>query len=337
MATLMVSSQGVEGGIIIDTTGGGSVKQDALPFFSIQEAARLSTGEICTCIVNVLGALGIYTWNNSTTAAIFTLANVFAGGNVLPGYGLNTNADKFWGFLNLNVVAASFYKFSKTGAIITTVGPVAGSGTGALFCVNSAETIAYYADNLNSKIKRWNLTLNSALADFVTFNANYFIDGMWNVQGSTDIVVAYNNWSGAGDNTRVLIRYTSAGATVYTSTFYTIPAPFTDDFSEVALGIDLLGIWTRNAGPPSYDMTIDCIYKHVLFASGSVDASVSVPVTAGGSPGTTCFLMELEATVDHSGIYTLTTDRTSDELFSGAGTIEVKIPDPTARMYPLGD
>ncbi len=337
MATLMVTSDGAPDGIIVDTTGGGSIKKDALTFFSIQEAARLSTGEICTSIVNVLGALGIYTWNNSTTAPVFTLANVFAGGNVLPGYGLNINADKFWGFLNTNVANASFYKFSSVGAIITTVGPVAGSGTGTIFCVNTAETIAYYVNNATNTIKRWNLTLNSALADFLTFNANYFVDGMWNIPGSTDIVVAYNNFSGAGDDTRVLIRYTSAGATVYTSTFHTIPNPSTDDFSEVALGIDLLGIWTRNAGPPSYDMTVDCIYKHVLFASGSVDASVSIPVSASGSPGTTCFLMELAATVDHSGIYTLTTDRTSDELFSGAGTIEVKIPDPTARMYPLGD
>lgn len=329
----MVTSDGAPDGVIVDTAGGGVVTQDALSFFSIQEAARLSTGEICTCIVNVLGPLNIYTWNSSTTAASFTLANVFAGGNVLPGYGLNINNDQFWGFLSLNVANASFYKFSKVGVILNTVGPVAGSGTGAIFCVNIAETIAYYANNSTHKIKRWDLSLNSAMADLVTFNANYFVSGMWNIQGSTDIVVAYNNFSGAGDDTRVLIRYTAAGVVVYTVTYHTIPAPFDDDFSEVALAIDLLGMWTRDAGPPSYDMTVDCRYQHVLFADGSITTVVDIPVTASGSPGTTCFLMELQASVNFGGLYFIDPNQTHDKYYSG----DVKIPNPTVRTALIGE
>jgi hypothetical protein len=337
----MVSSEGAFGGIIVDTAAGGTVQKDQLTFYSIQQAARLSTGEICTCIVNVLGSLDIYTWNSSATAPVFTLAGAFAGGNVLPGYGLNINDDKFWGLLSLNVANASFYKFSKTGVIITTVGPVVGVGTGAIFCVNILETIGYYANNSTKKIKRWDLSLNSAMADLVTFNSNYFVSGMWNVQGSTDIVVAYNNWSGPGDNTRVLIRYDSTGATVYTSTYHTIPAPFEDDFSEVALGVDLLGMWTRDAGPPSYDMTVDNEYNHVLFSDGSVDATANIAVTVNGCPDTTCFLMELASTTgDRSGIYIIVPGKTYDELFSGtngATTLSTKIPDPTVKMFPLGE
>lgn len=330
----MVTSQGGgQLGVIVDTASGGSVQKDALTFFSIQAGARLSTGEICTCVVNVLGSLDIYTWNGSATVPVFTLAHTFAGGNVLPGFGLNTNNDQFWGFLNLNVANASFYKFSKTGAILNTVGPVAGSGLGHLFCVDIAETIAYYESNLTSKIKRWNLLTNTAMADFLTFNINYFISGMWNVQGSTDIVVAYNNFSGVGDDTRVLIRYTAAGATVYTVTYHTVPAPSTDDFSEVSLAIDLLGMWTRDAGPPSYDTTLDNRYQHVLFADGSVTATVDIPVTATGSPGSTCFLMELLASVNFGGLYFMDPTLRHDSYYSG----DVKIPDPTARGALIGE
>lgn len=333
MSILMVTSDGGFGnGVIVDTAT-GLVTEDALNFFSIQEAARLSTGEICACVVNVLGPLNIYTWNNSSTAAVFTIAATFAGGNVLPGYGLNINNDLFWGFLNLNVANASFYKFNAAGTVLNTVGPVAGSGTGTLFCVAIDEGIAYYAKNSTSTIKRWNLLTNSAMADFLTFNINYFVSGMWNVQGSTDIVVAYNNFSGAGDDTRVLIRYTAAGATVYTSTYHTIVAPSTDDFSEVALSIDLLGIWTRDAGPPSWDITVDCEYNHVLFSTGAVDETANIAVTASGSPSTTCFLMELSAAVNNAGIYKIVPGKTYDELFEQ----DVKIPNPIARMYPLGE
>jgi len=71
--------------------------------------------------------------------------------------------------------------------------------------------------------------------------------------------------------------------------------------------------------------------------SGNVD-----PAQRFGNSKSCPFLILPVATTppvaNYSGIYTLTTDRLNDELFSGDNsTVEVKIPDPTAILYPAGD
>lgn len=330
MSTLMVTSDG-NPGVIVDTNGVGSVLNE-ISFFSIGEGVRVSNGRFATSISNLTAPIRIYTWTSPTT---FTQVALFAGGNPTPGYGLNVNNDFFWGFFNIAAANASFYKFNDAGVVVSgPIGPVPTVSNGTHFCVNNAETIAYYVDSLNNDIKRWDLSLNIAMSNLVTgFNANWICDGLFNVAASTDIIAIMNNAGGAGNNSRLMVRYNSTGAVVFSVTFLTVPAPSIDNFEEAARGVDGSYIWTRNAGAPSWDITVDCLYQKILVADGSVAASVTIPVTATPAPGSTCFLMELAAPPNLSGLYFINPGHTHDTYYTSTN----KIPDPTVKCALIGE
>ncbi len=359
---LLVSSTSntgpTEGAIFIDITGTPTVTGTLIPYTANDKAATLPNGTLA-CLVGGSDTIKIFTF---TAPSTFTEVAEFDGGTIItPSYWLNINEGTFWGLINIAGIDASFYKFGADGIVLNAVGEVTGTGNGRPFCVSIDETIGYWYD-FTTSIKRWDLVNNIALTDLTSsIDPDWFIDGMYNVQGSTDIVVGVALVTGAGNNKRIIARYTAAGATVYSIEFYSIPSPSTDSFEEFCLANTLDSFWNRSAGPPSYDLLIDQRFMRVLFSDGSIADTVDVAVLTGPIPGNTCFLADLTtaSAANYGGIYKVVPDKTFDELFydtsgdtstpgtpttpasttgiTSQTTIDVKIPNPTARIFPLGE
>ena len=341
MSKLVIfSDAGGDPDTIIDTVA-GTLTDAGYSIVSLSEAVRLANGRFATNALTTLSPINIYTWDGNIT---FTqVAQFNAGANVIVSYGLNidTAGNNFWGLINQNVTFASIYKFDQNGNILVTKGPVniAVVQFGTTMCVNSAETIMYFDNNISSKIQRWDLVGNVVTTDWITYNINWTVECIFQIQGSTDIIVGFNNFNGVGDNTRIIARYTAAGANVYSVVFHTIPAPSTDDISEFTLSSDLVSLWTRSAGPPSYDINTDNRYHKLSFADGSTLSSIDIPTkpsSLGGIlPPITCPILELSASSasGHGGLYYINPNHRRDSYYSG----DTKIPDPTIRTALIGE
>ena len=171
------------------------------------------------------------------------------------------------------------------------------------------------------------------------------------VLADDNVVAAWSD----GASTIVVKIYDDAGVELHSYAF-TPPANLSDGPRVAVTDDDATFYWIWASGVVSgsrkskfskiqvSDGTVLTTFTVNVFESGSgpSESGNVDPTQRFGNSKSCPFLILPVATVppvaNYSGIYTLTTDRRDDELFSGdASTVEVKIPNPTAILYPAGD
>lgn len=106
---------------------------------------------------------------------------------------------------------------NNAGTITSTIGPLAAAVDPHAITVNNAGTILYYVDkNLSRAIKRWDISGNVALTDFLVSKAGYRVIDMLTLLDDTLIIFYGNN-----SRDRVVYQYNAAGALLNTYSFGT--------------------------------------------------------------------------------------------------------------------
>lgn len=240
-----------------------------------------------------------------------------------------------------------FHKFDANGVFQLSKGPITFLSNGVTtFCINDAETIAYYANSLsNNAIKSWDLVGNVAGPDVVTnVGVNYRVHHLWNIIGTSDIaaVIVFSDFS---NPTRwMLRRYTPTGTIVYENIFDTDSAILGDDITECGIDPDFTSIWVRWAAPPTYDSFVSSSYRQFRLEDGvPLTPTLNITRDFEGVPCHTCPLIILGSSApplpnEFSGIYRLVPGKRQDTLWDQDfnGTTDVKIPNPTGRTGYVG-
>src|SRR5260221_179154 len=239
-------------------------------------SARNNAGLFVLVLGLVNTAPTIYSWNGDGT---FNLVGTFAAGTVNPtACAFSSVLANFWclsGIAGANFNTPSFRKFDSTGAILNTVGPITFIANGIqTLAVSLDETIGYYTGGVgnNQPIKRWDLVGNVALGDLVANlgDTNAFVQHLYPITGSTDIVAVIQSWDGTAghSNTRIIRRYTAAGAIVYSVTFakQLTPGDFRAECSESS---SLTTIVCRWGGPTAYNISTGSRFQVLNLSDGS--------------------------------------------------------------------
>lgn len=122
----------------------------------------------------------------------------------------------FWvGYPGQGLTDAFALSVTSSGVVSGTTYTFADAGLTAL-AANVAETILYYSgqlSSLNSEIKRWDLTLDSAMSDLVAdFGGTFRVFDIL-VMADDSLIVGYYQ---SIDGTVTIVHYSAAGATLHT-------------------------------------------------------------------------------------------------------------------------
>ncbi len=267
-------------------------------------------------------------------------------------------ADPGSSFLSIH---ASIYKVSAAGVLSTVAANLGVFGADRIAATND-ETKVYLTgcgvSTIGSPVFTWNVAGAAFGANFVAGVANYQVFDILVLSDNT-VVIGYVKTSVTRD---IIIKIYSSVAVLLQTISYGSDIGSVDPHLAYALD-DPTSFWfwvhlsSTNGESNHIKYTtatgaVALTRRNVEYELGQYVETVTLtPVARFGNSNSCPFWILRGAAVpvtDHSGIYTLTSDdpgtdfpaRTNDKLFANAGTtdtIQVKIPDPTARMYPLGD
>jgi hypothetical protein len=302
-------------------------------------------------------ASGIIALEDNTNLNISIYDNTFTLLNTLDTTGLGTpfircNRDlsKFWVGFDNSPSTVIVKTITVGGSWAPTTYTLTGNTTIEGIASNLGETILYFANTpLNSSIKRWDLVNNIALADFATPpTALYRCNDIFVLEDASILVL----WYAPGTGDIILKRYNSAGTVLNTYSFG-VQTGSTKPRGAYALD-NPDSFWLM-----SHSSTGVTTFTNILCSDGSTitstdsreyeggtyqGAQTATPDAFFGNSQSCPFFIMVTAppppSDDHSGIYHIAPSKTFDEYFNGtngASTLSVKIPDPTAVLFPSGD
>jgi hypothetical protein len=200
---------------------------------------------------------------------------------------VTNDGTKFW---VLKRATNAIYSVTTAGVQTGPVATISGGDKTAMG-VNAAGTIAYYADSSSAvAIKRWDLSLNSAMADLyvvpelnagdVGYIAKTAINnnpGEILVLSDGSIVTWYRNTTAAPDKD-VLLHISSAGVLINSYTYTT------QQIHHIAYGTDSpagIHIWFYRSAPGVADDT-DGRVGHLVLSTGTLDVSFDTDLFSAG-------------------------------------------------------
>lgn len=211
---------------------------------------------------------------------------------------------------------------------------------------DNVEAILYYCQRgFGVPVKRWDLTLNSAMSDLAASIATYQSPDILVLQDGTIVVLYFNSTS---KDVQVK-RYSTAGATLNT---YSLGVQSTSTKPRMAYALDdPNSFWvfthttisgstrTRARNVKVSDGSILTTRDWQQYEGGTFDGgqTATPPSRFGNSFSCSMFIM---AGSDFSGLYVLVPDKTDDTLYtnsSGSATVDVKIPNPLFQSYLSSD
>jgi len=213
------------------------------------------------------------------------------------------------------------------------------------FAVSNDGLIAYSSSTASgSAIRRWDMTLNIAMADLAAGVANYTIVDIL-VLSDGSIIALYERF-GTGD---VFIRRYNAAGTLQN----TYTTGFTNDepagtFSRLAYANDdpsSFWCWIHPDTEPGVSKfvnitvssgTIAIVRTFSEYEGGGYEAGETAAPTARFGNSFSCPFMIMSSTGIYGGVYILVPDKTEDTVNNGGVELNLAIPDPTFRTGLLG-
>lgn len=244
--------------------------------------------------------------------------------------------NKFYvGFIN-GAATVIVKTISNTGVVGGTTYSLTGSTTIEGIAADNTESILYYSNiGNNQPIKRWDLINNVALSDLVAPGlAAYRIVDMFVLQDGTILALF---WNSAAKDT-IVRRYDTTGAQLNS---FAIGAQTSATKPRAAYALDdpiSFWVWNHSAGISTMrnvrisDGAILTTRLHREFEGGTYQGAQTAAPDAVYGMSFSCPLMIM--TGDLSGLYTIVRNKKHDSYY---GSIENKIPDPTARTAIVGE
>lgn len=255
-------------------------------------------------------------------------------------------------------IHAGIYKVDGDGVLSTVAASLGVFGCDKLAATND-ETLVYVTgagvSTTGSPVFTWNVGTAAFVTDFVAGLANYAVFDILILSDDT-VVIGYFKSSITRD---ILVKiFDSAGALLHTISYGSNTRSLNPHLAYALDDPTSFWLWVHPSTPDgesdfinyAADGTTIATRTYVEYENGTYSEAVTATPTARFGISNSCPFWIATVTVppivppvpseDHSGIYHIDPGKTFDEIYNGATTdptLEVKIPDPTVRLFPLGE
>lgn len=328
-------------GVVINQAT-GAIKNFIYPMVSGEDGDSIPSGEV---LLEDMIHETIVLYNSS----LEQISSISPGTNQFVVIEANQVTNKFWVGVQPNAGTPFYFSVTSSGTVsgnttLTGIADISGWAT------NLADTILYVTRSIqDAPVKRWDMVNLTFLSDFIaTGQGPTVLTYDILVMPNDDVAVGYWNTSNGNFDVRL---YNSAGTFItnklFTGNASNVPPRITRASGREiwayivssTFGKHRLVKYNVDTGTIAVDFTDVYTFRQgmIMFPGAPTEPSDPPPARFGPSPS--CPIINLQASitpVGSSGIYTIVPGKTDDTVKSGAGTVDLEIPDPTFRTGLLG-